>query len=378
MVYHPALASAVQTKSPSGSHQWSSDFAFLIPEITDRLTAGSPEICELLPPSFISGPLFPRLSGRPNPRSDVIYSLHVTVEYMHRIGTEGLSGSWKRLEHEQQFDFLPYIEVQSPTNIGSFPLEFITHINIPVWRSFLGGYLGSIELATSEPEPLKYASVSSPASTYCVLTFSIGASPRIYRRLRKLEIKIQPLVRAKTYYTTEEIHCPPRQTSLTHQGLLRLQDSVMRLPPESFSAITWRYLPVGQSETAGELPPLYSESAMPLPLPPPSMTGSGEAGIFRASIILAVQPVEALLPTFCSHLMARSYTLLMKLLMNGLYCKAVDLEVPLQVAYPRPTAQADDPSPNSSLERRDSRCRGVKRLLGEDKVQSSFLTLFPF
>lgn len=59
------------------------------------------------------------------------------------------------------------------------------------------------------------------------------------------------------------------------------------------------------------------------------------AGTWQTSIRVPISPSRRLLPSFYSDLIARSYSLFFHVSFGGMYATKLDLETPLQVAYPR-------------------------------------------
>jgi hypothetical protein len=58
-----------------------------------------------------------------------------------------------------------------------------------------------------------------------------------------------------------------------------------------------------------------------------------------ASTGFPIQPQKALLPSFCSALAARSYSLQVQVKVDGAHHDPIDFEVPLQVIYPKPNVR---------------------------------------
>lgn len=288
-----------------------------------------------------------------------MYTLQIAVEYRPADTADSIPS--KTLNASKTIGLLPYNHAQPPTNVASFPHEFITHVDVPIKRSFRGGHLSTISITTREPLPLVYSSATWFGPTHCVLTLSVDAVPNILRHLRHLSVKVKPAIRAKTFYSVEGLLCMPKQTFLTQHGLLRLRDSILKLEPQSCDELEWRYIPP-RIERDG--PPDYYESLSSDVAPEGSLTQTGN-GTWRVTITVPIAPPQILLPTFCSKLIARSYTLLLPLTISGIANKGAEFEVPLQVIYPRPL---EGDSAIHSADLASSPCLGPAKLSAEDQV----------
>lgn len=311
-----------------------------------------------------------------HPDAAVAYVLHASIEYRE---AEAL----KTVKATRQVHFLPYTEVQPPTDTASFPGEFITHVTLPVWKHTLGGHVGTIAMKIREPPPLAYPSAASCNSTNCILSLTVNAHPQTIQRLRTMSLDVKAAIRVKTFYSADSVPCIPKQTLLTARGVLRLHDEVLKLEEQKFQSLEWNYDPKIVDK---EGPPAY-ESLMDQDdhssVGSSSKDSSAVAGLWswlsgsleatdqntdggwHASVHISIAPSQTLLPTFCSKLIARQYSLLLRVAVGGVHVKKADFEVPLQVVHLRPTGQANM---GLRLSENSTSCLGIAALLDQHDV----------
>ncbi|QKD57275.2 uncharacterized protein FOBCDRAFT_186452 [Fusarium oxysporum Fo47] len=226
-------------------------------------------------------------------------------------------------------EFLPYHEVPPLIDTQSFPSDFTLSVRRPLWKSILYGRLGLVTISTKEPSPLAYSSDQTPASTKCEFDITIDCDLAAIRRLRYTTVVVQPVICAKTYYSYEDLPCMLSQNLSTDHDSLHIYKDFQRLDCQTLQNFQWTFsnLKSAADETADYLgesaPPSYDE----------------DASIRRdsnTSVCVPISPSRRLQATFSSHLVARAYSVLFNISFGGAYASKMDLEVPLQVAYPRP------------------------------------------
>jgi hypothetical protein len=260
--------------------------------------------------------------------------------------------------------FLPYNEVPPPIDADSFPNEFTLSVRQPLWKSILYGRLGFVAITTKEPQPLAYSSDQALVSTECDFDITIECDPTAIRRLRYITIVADTVICAKTYYSHKKLTCTPSQNLLTDNGPLHIHRDLQRLDSQSFQNFQWTFTrietPIDETpeHRRGSAPPSYGEASVRqdsyIPSTnngvPPHWVGSSSsdrqyAGRLQTSICVPITPSRRLQPTFSGHMIARAYSLLFNVSFGGAYASKMNLEVPLQVAYPRPAMlplQEDD------------------------------------
>ncbi|KAF2176866.1 hypothetical protein K469DRAFT_605526 [Zopfia rhizophila CBS 207.26] len=197
-----------------------------------------------------------------------------------------------------------------------------------MWKYALGDRLGSLEIFTREPLPLAYSSYSSTASTECTLSVTAHSAAPAIQRLRALSLEIQAVIRVKTFFSTEPIVCLPKQTFLTQSACIRLHDKVIDLGRERYTQLEWEYSPGVRNDKPPAVLRLWASDSSVL-----SNNDSNSA--WNVAVRIPIKPQTKLLPTFCSSLIARSYSMVLRVKLAGVHAKKVDLEVPLQIVYLR-------------------------------------------
>ena len=149
--------------------------------------------------------------------------------------------------------------------------------------------------------------------------------------------------------------CVPAQSQLTSHGSVQMHQDLLRLGSQKFQGLQWAFSPADMSTCN---PAEHDERNAPSGYSSPSaclrdlnINSTGgvvsccsedvssmrrQAGRWQTSICVPIMPPRTLQPSFCSHLIARSYSLLLHVSFGGAYTSKIDLRVPLQVAYPQP------------------------------------------
>jgi hypothetical protein len=186
------------------------------------------------------------------------------------------------------------------------------------------------------------------------------------------------VLRAKTYYSTNSLSCVPKQTLLIDDGLLRLHNDVLKVGESKYRNPNWAWLPTGlptddQVENGGARQPdslSHFSGNISIKAEHSASTnevfrasfasssaentseGGGEKGTWVTSMPIPISLVQRLQPTFCSNLVARFYSILLRIHINGAYAEEINCEVPLQVVHTRRMPEAnlphvqEDPTPH--------------------------------
>jgi hypothetical protein len=333
---------------------YSFPFQFIMPE-----ASGNEELpihCQRLPPSFNrQNSYFDKFDLVPRPEAAVTYFLRAIVTFRK---SDGLGvGNPVTAEAKKDIDFLPYTEVQPPTHILSFPGEFITRVERQLRKHLFGRRLGTLTVVTEEPDALVYCSENVNVTTDIVLRIFFDAASSSLHPSPNFSFTISSLLRAKTYYSANSLSCVPKQTLLTDDGLLRLHDDVLKVGESKYQNLKWTSLPPDdQAENwAARQPDSLSHfngntsikterSASSNEVFRTSSTsssaenaseGRNENGTWVTSIRIPISSVQRLQPTFCSKLVARFYSIPLRIRINGAYAEKIDCEVPLQVVHTR-------------------------------------------
>ncbi|KAH7124968.1 hypothetical protein B0J13DRAFT_150485 [Dactylonectria estremocensis] len=344
-------------------------FRFIMPEASGN--EDLPILCQRLPPSFNrQNSYFDKWDLVPRPEAAITYFLRTIVTFRKSNGLE-VSNS-VTAEEKKDIDFLPYTEVQPPTHILSFPGEFITRVERQLRKHLFGRRLGTLTVVTSEPKALVYSSENVHATTDLVLRIFFNANSHSLHPLHNSSFTISSVLRAKTYYSARSLSCVPKQTLLSDDSLLRLHDDVLKVGESKYQNLKWTWLPpddqaenlaARQSDSLSQFngntsiktersassnevfnTPSASSSAEN------TLESGGEKGTWVTSIRIPISSVQRLQPTFCSKLVARFYSIPLRIRINGAYAEKIDCEVPLQVVHTRRMPEAnlvqEDASPH--------------------------------
>lgn len=315
-----------------------------------------PILCQRLPPSFNGrNSYFDKFDLVPRPGATITYFLRTIIAFQKSDGL-GVSNSVTAVA-EKNIDFLPYTEVQPPTHVLSFPGEFITRVERQLRKHLLGRRLGTLTVATEEPDALVYSSENVNVTTNVVLRIFFNAASPSLHPLHNFSFTISSALRAKTYYSAKNLACVPKQTLLTGDGLLRLHDDVLKVGESKYQNLKWTWLPPDdpvENQAARQSDSLYQfngnistkteRSASSSEVFRTSSASSsaenasesgGEKGTWATSIRIPISSVQRLQPTFCSKLVARFYSILLRIRIKAAYAESIDCEVPLQVVHTR-------------------------------------------
>ena len=91
---------------------------------------------------------------------------------------------------------------------------------------------------------------------------------------------------------------------------------------------------------------------MPLPTSPPQ-------GKWTATLEIPIKSDTRLLPTFCTSIVARLYTIIVRVKVGGVRRESFDLEVPLQVIHSSPEGSSPVSDENFRQEARFEQLRRV-------------------
>lgn len=234
-----------------------------------------------------------------------------------------------------------------PVDIADFPGEFVGAMINTFRTSFLGPqHLMTVSMPEPSPLPMGIAQKRNATTLRLMVEIQAAAGTNASHGsldlFRRLLFKIQPILRAKTYYSTQPFSMMPSQTMATLRGPVRFHDSMLKLSAFDFSSSSWqpkffddvpRYEEyVGTTSTASESSQSssarrFSESSARLSKERPLITA------WTTSISVPIEPAVALLPTFCSAIASRQYSLIARVNVSGASIKEFILEAPVQVYY---------------------------------------------
>ncbi|KFY90092.1 hypothetical protein V498_06176 [Pseudogymnoascus sp. VKM F-4517 (FW-2822)] len=308
-----------------------------------------PDHCSQLPPSAELGAVFvDESSGKRYAQPSINYELRALVG----ISTQD-EDAVIAVESILPIIIIPHTEEFPPTSTHDFPTEFKELDSKFLRLSIFGRPTGTMSISMREPQPLSYNSSSIYAATEAQLdlefsTPDVGDAVLI---LQAMKITVHPLIRAKTFYGVESFPRLPSQTLVGVHGQTRLRDDIIRLPRKELSHLQWqfKYDLEGRSHGGSEVsPPSYTVDDSVVSQNRPSTETQSQSqpqapnGRWIATIRHPIRVESSLLPTFCSAIAARLYTVILHLKVSGIRRESFNLEVPLQVINLSPNGLRDD------------------------------------
>ena len=356
-MYLPSLSEGVQITQSHSMNVYTVPFVYIIPDGTEICDHDDrPAICRPLPPStsglFLATNTWNAFSP---PEISISYFLEAVVMYSQQ-GNPRSNGS-KTAVVSRPIEVLPYNDSPPPVDTPSYPGEFKLSMQLPVRTSFFGKQIGFIVIKGEEPAPLVYLSGIKEASTNCIVQILIHGESIRPQQLGSIAVEIRPTILTRTYYGIQRMECMPNRLMLTNAGpylhtdLVRLpaqrfrdlqwhfvaQDGVTGVPIEACDGVTHSLENVTQSLPKADSTERSLHADHPLPWSWTSSHASQTRDLAWQTIVeVPISPTYRLYPSFCSELVARSYSIDLEVCIRGLYTNKMLLEVPLQVAYPHP------------------------------------------
>lgn len=236
-----------------------------------------------------------------------------------------------------------------PLETRDFPAEYVESVSNPIRTSLIGTSLGTMTISTREPPALSYNLTASGASTILKFQVDLDAveNGEIRRRLRAITFIVEGVIRVKTFRSTSPFPKLPSQDLLIGGGKIRLADQIMELERQTIGNVGWRHWPkndvvlmktqdrfMSRSASASEPYPSnkFATLMRSMSVSEPSVA-SRSKGTWRTNFEVPIHITSRLTPTFCSPLIARFYSLILRLKISKLSSKAFELEVPVQVVY---------------------------------------------
>ena len=314
------------------------------------LLVQSPDVpaqCLSLPPSLERGQvLIGTKEVKTSAEPHIAYYLHLKV-----VLRSSETRPRRVYEAWEEIKLLPYTEEFPPTDIRDFPAEFVQSMSNNFQTSMFSRRSNIMTISMDEPAALQLGKAS--CTTNIEILVEVEAAPgevdtagvdRLILRLRKLIFEIKVELRAKTFHSSAIFPKLPSQSTLTARGQLRLHDQLLKLDAVNARPVSWNYL-------LRESRPPHLEAELHASLLSGSLSGgrnssptasisSSQASIppgkWNATIRSPITLPFTVLPTFCSAIVARQYSLIVRAKAIGINVQPFSLEVPIQVIYPPP------------------------------------------
>jgi len=311
-------------------------FHFIITKEIPTADPNSPDHCLQLPPSVELGSVFvDEVSGKRFAQPSINYELRALVCFAAQDEVNILT-----VEMTIPIIITPHTKEFPPTSTHDFPAEFKEVESKPLRASMFGRPTGTMSASLSEPRPLTYKSSSVCAVTEAQLDleFSPADLGDAVQTLQAIKFTLHSAIRAKTFYGIESFPRLPSQTLVGVHGQTKMRDDLIKLPTREFSGTQWvfKYNSGDPSDDNWDVPPgslvdsITSQNGASTEIrsPRPSQAHNGRC---IATIRHPIRVESPLLPTFCSAIAARLYTVILRLKVSGIRRESFDLEVPLQV-----------------------------------------------
>ncbi|CZT42392.1 uncharacterized protein RSE6_02266 [Rhynchosporium secalis] len=333
------LSSIIRKESSPGAFVFDVPFHFIISRAIPCSTPNSPEQCLRLPPSLNLGEQYVD-------QSTGIHYAQPSITYFLRAAVSFAGGSQQNctlLETFLPVTIAPYTEELPPTETNDFPMEFKERESKILQRSYLGGTLGTMSVSLQEPPAIIYNVSSTGTSTSALLRLefeSTSASPRnVPKILQGLSFTVFSLIRVKTFYSVKSFPRLPSQSLLESFNEMRLRDGIVKLETQLIRDVSWdfRYDSNDNNATlASQYEPFPIHKAVLRISKRNASTTNELTGKWISNWTIPIEVEGRLLPTFCTSLVARFYTLIVRVKVARARQEMFDLEVPLQVIHAPP------------------------------------------
>ena len=345
-------------------------------------TGGIPDQCLSLPPTVSVGDVLEGFDHTKYAQPRIEYRLRALVR------TRSPRDELKTVQGERAIIIIPCSEPSPPVDTTDFPGEFIGSMSNAFRVSFLGAQYVMM-LSLPEPSAISIKPSTERQTTVLRLKVEIQATDRVEpktnvralaRELEGLKFRIQPILRAKTYYSTEPFPVMPGQSMVTARGPIRLHDSVSKMSEVELASSSWQFrrsddIPCYEEAVrtgSVSFGSSHSSSAWPGSQPSPELpSNSSSVGVWETSLIVPIELNGELLPTFCSAIASRQYSIIAQVRVKGARVKEFVLETPLQVCR-SPCAAMPNNSEEGELLRPEDvgsvHQRVVQDLLSDDLV----------
>lgn len=321
-------------------------FRLVIPRWAILNTENVPDQCLSLPPSLSAGvPYRPPGEEDEYAQPNIRYRLkaHVKLNFLQDPILP------RTLEASRTIVILPCSPPMPPTDTSDFPAEFISSAS-NTYRAFLFGSRYTMTLSMQEPAAISLQSTQTCGSVNAMLHVEIKAPAsgmgstsvkRLHLSLKNLLFKIQPILRAKTFYSTQPFRKMPSEAMLFLKSSVRLRDEVMKLDAHDLKASSWQHDIPGEVPWLAEVDRRSSASTRSASVstmePADGCKASPMAGdcprVWSTRLLVPITVQPNLPSTFCSVTASRQYSLIMRIRVVGARIKDFVLEMPLQILY---------------------------------------------
>jgi hypothetical protein len=322
----------IQATSAVEQPDYYSPFHFNIARYLASSSSNVPEHCLQLPPSLELGEVFvEQTTSERYAQPSITYQLRATVELIEEGIPSLLKTSMPVILRAKTTEY-------PPTETEDFPSEFKEFESRVIRKTLTGRPLGTLAISIQEPPALKYGSHSSQSSTKGQLRmdFEAADSSNASSTLKDMKFTLYSLIRVKTFYSVTPFPRLPSQSLLVSNDGFKLHDALIKLEGGRKYPVSWghrnnmdKYSISGSIGSTVGSPPAYDaptkqQSSPHAPVPD---------GKWTAIIEVPINLHTRVAPTFCNSLVARVYSLIVRLRISGVKSDFFDFEVPLQVVH---------------------------------------------
>lgn len=305
-----------------------------------------PRQCLSLPPTFCHGPILTDVADNTTYAQPLIeYNLRVVAVFTDSHATGGNVKVSDQLEIHIQAGG----EVFPPCNAEDWFSDFVTKQSHSLRPSIFSFRKYQMNVTAYEPSPVLMVEAHTSETTKVAIRVVVTASPRnvdigaFTTFLQRIEFKIVPRLRAKTFYSTQSFPKLPEEALLTAYGPHRLHDQILKLEQVNRSLTSWRFVETNAAPSSDRgviVRSTVGQQIHPLsnyPTPPAE---------WHSEISFSIKMPNDVTPTFCSAIAARQYSLIILLKASGISVENFVLEVPIQLVSAS--------TPSNSVYRSDS------------------------
>ncbi|MCJ1421930.1 hypothetical protein MMC32_008297 [Xylographa parallela] len=343
---HKALTIESIENSTPAQFGYIAPYRFFIPPRVLAPSATVPDQCLYLPPSLLAGQV---ISGNKEiekfAQPNVAY--YVALKAVFRTSE---TSEPETREAWEEIKLIPYTEKLPPVETDDFPAEFVHSMTHNFRVSMFSSTMDTMTISLGEPSVIQLGEALCTTDLEFSIDVEATASERSTKRTdrlaRCLEIvsfEIEVMLRAKTFYSTVPFPRIPGQTMLTLKGNLGLNDQILKLDTVKVKPARWSYLLKNDAPAhvaSNENSFVNSDGFGRLSLENSSTTSATSStippGKWNTTVRLPISVPSSLLPTFCSAIVARQYSLLLRVNASSVNIKSFVLEVPVQIIYPLP------------------------------------------
>ena len=180
----------------------------------------------------------------------------------------------------------------------------------------MGRPIGSLEIAATEPSPLNVLTSAPRPFTFTSISivfkaqhvFGIDASPTNWKCV------VNHHIRSRTFWSTKALEQLPTSSTAKLDPCVAMHEWKRSSEVREYSSLCWKRVPHHAPSELGA-------------------DNTSQPCSWEASLILPVNAIGALLPTFLGPLSARQYAVVMRLKIKGLFHTPLELALPLQVIH---------------------------------------------